>query len=44
MEVKQIGSQFWVVREDSSPRGFSVVDGPYPEASQAISMARLRDM
>jgi len=44
MEVKQIGSQFWVVREDGSPRGFSIIDGPYPEPSQAVSMARLRDM
>ena len=43
MEAKQTGSQFWALREDSSPRGFSVVDGPYPEASQAAAAARLRD-
>jgi len=44
MDVIQISSQFYVVRyEDETRSRFAILDGPYPERSQAVSMARLRD-
>ena len=43
MKAIEISGQWWVVREDDSARGFTVVDGPFPEEWQAVSACRLND-
>ena len=42
MEAVQISSQWYIVRYDG-PK-MTVVDGPYPEKWQAISMGRLNEI
>ena len=45
MRAMQIGSQWYVVRDDpSSRRGFVVLDGPYAEEFWAVSAARLNEI
>lgn len=45
MRAEQIGSQWYVVRDDASKAvGFTVVDGPYAEQHWAVSAARLREI
>jgi hypothetical protein len=45
MGIEQISSQFYVVRYDEKDHTrFQIVDGPFPDKAQAISMARLRDI
>lgn len=45
MRTAQIGSQWYVVRDDPSKAiGFAVVDGPYAEWHWAVSAARLREI
>lgn len=45
MKTLLIGGMWYVVRDEpESQRGFVVLDGPYPEESQAVSMARLREI
>ena len=44
MDILQIGSQFYVVRyTDEAKNDFVILDGPYPEYSQAASMSRIND-
>lgn len=44
MKAVQISGQWYVIRDDeSSERGFVVVDGPFPEEWQAVSFCRLRE-
>lgn len=43
MKAIKISSQWWVVREDASERGFTIVAGPFPEEWQAVSACRLND-
>ena len=45
MRAAQIGSQWYVVRDDtSSGRGFVVLDGPYGGEFWAVSAARLNEI
>ena len=45
MKAVQIGSQWYVAREDpSKAAGFVVVDGPYAEEHWAVSAARLNEI
>lgn len=45
MRAVQIGSQWYVVRDDSSKAiGFVVLDGPYAEQHWAVSAARLNEI
>ena len=45
MRAVQIGSQWYVVRDDPSKTiGFVVVDGPYAEQHWAVSAARLNEI
>lgn len=43
MEVLQISSQFYVVRHEEDGT-MTIIDGPYPERYQAMSMARVREI
>lgn len=44
MKAVKIGSQWWIVREaPETKRGFTVVDGPYPEEWQAVSASRVNE-
>lgn len=44
MDILQISSQFYVVRyNDESKNNFVILDGPYPEYYQAVSISRLND-
>lgn len=46
MEAIQISSQWYVIRweNDSKKEKFCLIDGPFPEQWQAVSMARLNDI
>lgn len=45
MDVKQIGSQWYVTRDDPSAKpGFVVVAGPYAERHWAVSAHRLNEV
>ena len=45
MRAAQIGSQWYVVRDDpSSGCGFVVLDGPYAEEFWAVSATRLNEI
>ena len=45
MRAMQIGSQWYVVRDDPScGRGFVVLDGPYAEEFSAGSATRLNEI
>lgn len=46
MEAIQISSQWYVIRweNDSKKEKFHLIDGPFPEQWQAVSMARLNDI
>lgn len=44
MDILQISSQFYVVRYTNEDKTkFVILDGPYPEYSQAASMSRIND-
>ena len=44
LDVLEISGSFYVVSYDGSPRGFSIVDGPFAERHWAVSQARLNEM
>ena len=45
MKAIEVSGQWWVVREDkSTARGFVILDGPFPEEWQAVSVCRLNEV